>query len=134
MRSVIQSIDELIENRELRWSREGTTVTVELWRQGRRQAVECSRRDALYIFDSVVVDAAFVTKNQKAWRALASITWQRNAMKDLVTFAFDGRDRLVGRMEQPVATLDPEELKLYIQVLAEECDRFEYVLTGKDQH
>jgi hypothetical protein len=53
-------------------------------------------------------------------------------MKDLITFAFDDRDNLVGVIEQPVLTLDYEELKLYIETLARECDRFEYILTGDD--
>jgi len=35
---------------------------------------------------------------------------------------------------QPVATLDHQELKLYIDTVAKECDRFEYILTGSDSH
>ena len=42
-------------------------------------------------------------------------------------------NRLLGRIEQPVATLDHEELELYVEILAKECDRFEYVLTGGDE-
>lgn len=56
-----------------------------------------------------------------------------NAFNELVTFAFDENDKLIGLVEQPVATLDDGELALYIETVAEECDRFdrfEYVLTG----
>ena len=30
------------------------------------------------------------------------------------------------------ATLDREELQMYVETLAKECDRFEYALTGED--
>jgi hypothetical protein len=51
----------------------------------------------------------------------------------LVAFGFDKRDRLVGIVEQPIATMAPEELRFYVEMLAKECDRFEYVLTGEDE-
>lgn len=57
---------------------------------------------------------------------------EKNDMKDLVSFAFDDKNNLVGVIEQPVLTTDYEELKLYIETLARECDRFEYILTGDD--
>ena len=57
---------------------------------------------------------------------------EKNDMKDLVSFAFDDKNNLVGIIKQPALTLDHDELKLYIEALARECDRFEYILTGKD--
>ena len=50
--------------------------------------------------------------------------WRRNAMKELVTFAFDEDNRLIGLVEVPAGTLQYEELRVYIEVLAKECDRF----------
>ena len=76
--------------------------------------------------------ASDVTRNKDHWRRIAYRTWRRNASKPLVTFAFDDDDRLIGQIEVPAATLDHEELDLYIETLARECDRFEYVLTGAD--
>jgi hypothetical protein len=35
-------------------------------------------------------------------------------------------------IRQPIDTTDDEELVLYINTLAAECDRFEYVVTGED--
>ena len=81
---------------------------------------------------STVVGRDFVTADDDAWRALAYRAWRKNALKDLVTFAFDSDDQLIGLIEQPVTTLDHEELQLYVETLAKECDRFEYVLTGRD--
>ena len=63
----------------------------------------------------------------------ASRAWRRNAMKELVTFAFDEDDRLIGVVEVPAGTLQDEELRVYIEVLAKECDRFEYALKGWDR-
>ena len=57
---------------------------------------------------------------------------EKNDMKDLVSFAFDDKNNLVGIIKQPALTLDHDELKLYIETFARECDRFEYILTGED--
>lgn len=48
-------------------------------------------------------------------------------------FAFDDQDRLIGLIEVPAATLDHEELEVYVETLAKECDRFEYALRGWDR-
>ena len=55
------------------------------------------------------------------------------AMKELGTFAFDEDDRLIGVVEVPSGTLQDEELRVYIEALAKECDRFEYALKGWDR-
>ena len=67
------------------------------------------------------------------WRKLAYRVWRKNSLKDLITFSFDTQHRLIGRIEQPASTLDENELVLYIHTVAEECDRFEYNLTGEDR-
>jgi hypothetical protein len=36
-------------------------------------------------------------------------------------------------IRHPAEHLDPEELELYITALTRECDRFEYLLAGKDK-
>ena len=37
------------------------------------------------------------------------------------------------RVEVPAGTLQDEELRVYIEALAKECDRFEYALRGWDR-
>ena len=74
-----------------------------------------------------------VTKNVKNWNELALVAWQRNSDHELVNFTFDKKDRLVGLIRHPAEHLDPEELEHYINTLANECDRFEYLLAGKDK-
>lgn len=79
-----------------------------------------------------MLPASEVTRDHARWRRIAYRAWRRNASKALVTFAFDDNDRLIGLIEVPTATLDHEELDLYIETVAKECDRFEYALTGED--
>ena len=82
---------------------------------------------------SVVLGSAEVTSSDSRWSELARRAWLRNAASNLVTFTFDDEDRLIGHVRHLAAHLDVEELELYITVLAAECDRFEYVLTGADE-
>ena len=126
MEALLKRVDRLIKREKLPWIRHGSTITVDLSQSGRSQQVRLERRDDLYVFRSVVVGSDFVTRTDTSWRELAHRVWRKNALKEFVTFAFDEMDRLIGFIEQPVVTLDQEELKLYIEVLARECDRLEY--------
>ena len=98
----------------------------------RRQRVTIGIEGDQVALASVVLDRDAVTRSTTYWRELAVQAWERNRLTDLVLFGFDGDDNLVGRVNHPRATLDAPELRLYLQTLLEECDRFEYVLTGED--
>ena len=132
MRALLQRIDDLSKMPGLRWEREGATLRVALYKGARHHSVLLSRDKERYIFRAVVLSNSEVTRNKHQRRRVAHRAWRRNASKALVTFGFDNDDRLVGQIEAPVATLDQDELVLYIETLARECDRFEYVLTGQD--
>jgi len=84
-----------------------------------------------YLFVCVVMGSTAARKNNLRRNDLALMAWQRNADHELVTFAFDKHDRLVGLIRHPAEHLDPEELELYITTLTRECDRFEYLIAGK---
>lgn len=58
--------------------------------------------------------------------------WEHNRRDSLVGFRFDHRERLVGECLVPIAGLTPDELALCVRAVAAECDRYEYLLTGKD--
>ena len=70
-------------------------------------------------------------------------TWQRwsdasrtclaNSECDIVSFQFDSRDRLIGCITHPIEYLDFKEFENFVEVLAAESDRFEFLLTGKDR-
>lgn len=130
---VLAMAEKLIDKEELEWQRTGGKLDVKIGRTGRWQRVTVSRRDGICVLQSVVVPATFVTRNHAHWRRLAYRAWRKNAAKELVAFGFDEKDQLVGVIEQPVATMAVEELRFYVEMLARECDRFEYVLTGEDE-
>ena len=132
MKDLLERVDQAIECEDLRWERHDRTIEVELWRSGHRQTVHLDRVGDRYVLWSTVVGASYVTKSAKRWRDLAYRAWRKNALKELVAFSFDKRDQLIGVIEQPVATLDDEELVFYISTLAQHCDRFRYILTGRD--
>ena len=133
MRELEAKIDHLIAKKRLPWERRGGVVIVLLYPGARKQHVKFARRGDMYIFSSVVTDAEVVARSQRRKREMARSIWRKNALSEIVTFAFDREDRLVGVIEQPAATLDHEEVRIYIETLARECDRFEYALTGQDQ-
>ncbi len=115
------------------WTVHGRSVEVRLAKRGRKQSVYFEREGKYYLFKSVVLGAAAVTKTTKRWNHLALLSWLYNAEHELVTFAFDKRDRLIGLIRHPAKWLDPEELDLYVSTLARDCDRFEYLLRGYDK-
>jgi hypothetical protein len=65
-------------------------------------------------------------------RDLTYRSWRWNASKEIVDFSVDAKGRLVGVVQQPVKSAHDEELQLYVEALARECDHAEYVLTGRD--
>jgi hypothetical protein len=108
-------------------------VDVKLRRRKRHQRVYIRRKGKYYTFTSVVMGSVAVTKSTKTWNELTLMAWDRNANHEIVSFAFDKTDRLVGVIRHPAEHLDPRELELYITVLTFECDRFEYLISGKDR-
>ena len=132
MDRLLKMARELARTRE-HWTLADHAIDVQLGRGSRHQRVRLSRVVDYYVITSVVLGTEFVTQSNRRWNELAMIAWQRNAEHELVTFAFDGRDRLVGQIRHPAEHLDTEELELYIDTLARECDRFEYILRGDDR-
>lgn len=131
MRELVKRLDKLIESYKLPWQRKGYAVDVALNRGARGQKVKLSIQDGNYMFSSVVLrHESMANKNERI--ELAYRVLRRNALKELVGFTFDEDKNLVGFITQPAEYLDDEELLLYLTTVAQECDRFEYKLTGKD--
>ena len=133
MERLIERVDEVIARGAVRWVRQGPAIEVELWQRAARQRVLLAKLDDHYRFWSVAAPAALVTRSDPAWRDLAYRVWRKNDVKEVVGFCFDRKDRLLGVIEQPVETVDHEEIEFYVDLLARECDRFKYKLSGKDQ-
>jgi len=132
--SLRSQLKKLIREKRYNWVVEGDDVVVATSAGSRRQRVRISRVGGHYAFATVILGAALVKRSKKRWRELAIHAWTRNAETDLVNFTFDRSDRLIGEIRHPADHLDPEELELYVKLLAAESDRFEYVLTGDDRH
>ncbi len=119
--------------RDESWRRDGPALIVPVGNFGRAQRVRmrCSGDDVL--LSTTILGGKDVTRSSKGWRELSLLAWKRNAECDFVSFQFDRRNRLVGRIAHPSRFLDYEEFETYVETLAIEPDRFEYLLTGRDR-
>ena len=129
MQTLHRWIDDLVAREGVPWQRDGNRVTISFTRNGRSQVVHLARRDDRYRLYSVVARADDVNEDR---RLLAFRIWRRNGLKPVVLFMLDGRDRVIGLIDQPVSSMQVRELRFCLETLAMECDRFEYILTGGD--
>lgn len=117
---------------ELRINLEGDGRRLEvMFPNGRRQRIAIGRQGERYVLTSLVLKSRQVEEIGR--REVLTRLWQRNRETNVVAFSLDKRGQLVGWVEQLVETIDPEEQTLYLELLARECDQFEYVLTGQDR-
>jgi len=133
MREIRNMMKKLASRHRKDWEISGDSVNVLFGDTNRHQRVKVVLKEDMCVMTSEVLGSGTVTAKIKKWDDLARMVWTRNAEHELVTFAFDKQDRLVGQIRHPAQHLDPEELELYITTLARECDRFEYQLGGVDR-
>jgi hypothetical protein len=96
---------------------------------GRSQRVSIAEDDGAYVLSSFVARRETVAGISD----LALRVWERNRAVALVGFRIDQRERLVGEAWLPKVGLTAEEFQLYVRTVAAECDRLEYILTGRDK-
>ena len=99
---------------------------------GRKQQIYVKRKRACYTLTSNVLQRAKVDDLGRS-NILRTI-WTRNHSSKLVGFRLDKSGKLVGYIEHRAESLDPSDLAYCIEVLARECDRLEFVLSGEDVH
>ena len=114
------------------WGISSKQLVVPVGRNGRIHKIRFRMENEQLQLLTVVLDAAAVTRSDQGWRDIAVLAWKRNSESDVVSFQFDSRDRLIGCVTHPIEHLDFEEFENFIEVLAAESDRFEFLLTGKD--
>ena len=113
---------------------EGPEIVVRMTTYRRQQRIWVSREGSQYVLSTRVLGASAMRRNPDYRRRVALRAWARNAKTELVAFTFDRAGRLVGEIRHPADHLDTAELAIYLRILATEGDRFEYVLTGRDEH
>lgn len=95
---------------------------------GRQHRVTVEDQGGLYQLTAFVVKQSIVA-------SLPDVpvqAWLRNRATTLVGFRIDRQHRLVAEVWVPKAGLTADEFHLYLHKIAEEADRFEFVLTGRD--
>lgn len=127
-----EQLDKIIVKEKLPWKRKGRSVTIRIRDSERKHIVRVEVNEGRCRLSSIVLRAAEVPSRVALKRDLIYRAWRKNALKELVSFTFDGYGNLIGVIESLMDTLDDEELVMYIDALATEADRFEYKLTGQD--
>ena len=98
---------------------------------GRKQKIKLSQKGRYYRLTSVILKRVEVARlRERKKDQLLPLLWLRNRETNLVAFTLDKDDRLVGTIEQPYDTADVEEVMYYLEKLAWECDRLEYLFRG----
>lgn len=112
---------------EVEWGPRHLTVSFD---SGRTQKIKYRREGDNYVFVSSVARPKAV--GDIKLKHLAQRILARNRATEVVTFGLSPRGGIDAWINHRADTLEPEELKFYLKVLAREADRFEFLLTGKD--
>ena len=115
------------------WSMLGKQLVVPVGQNGRVHKIRFRMENDQLQLLTVVLGAAAVTQSDQRWRDIALLAWKRNSETDIVSFQFDSSDRLIGGVTHPAEFLGFEEFENFVEFLAAESDRFEFLLTGKDR-
>ena len=97
---------------------------------GRKQGIQYQLEGDHYLLTSQVATPGSL--RNISWEDLSREILLRNRVTSVVAFGFGKRDTVEAWIRQRASTLQSEELKFYVALLAREADRFEYLLTGKD--
>jgi len=98
---------------------------------GRKQHVMVSHQGEHYLLISVILKRGHVEKIGRS--TILPFIWQRNRETNLVAFSLDKQGRLIGSIEQLTKTADVNELHMYLEHLAQECDQLQYLLSGPER-
>ena len=134
MRELRAMFDRLRSEKGIEWEMKEADIVVRMTNNRRQQRIRVSREGSQYVFSTPVLRASATRCNPDYRCRVARRAWARNAKTELVAFTFDRAGRLVGEIRHPADHLDATELAIYLRILATEGDRFEYLLTGRDEH
>jgi hypothetical protein len=107
---------------------EGDDVVVTIG-SGRERRVQVRETDSAFELRAVVARAAAVQNVDD----LATRLWRHNSDAQLAGFRQDARGRVCATGWLPKVGLTGDELQLMLRKLTTECDRLEFLLTGRNQ-
>ena len=133
MEALFDQIDQLINQKQLCWKRNGNCIFIESDRSERKQRIHLKQKHNTYVMSSVVAKVTDVIDTRKGGRKdLLLRIWRRNALKPIITLRIDKRDRVIGTVSCPVESTYKDEIEFYLMTLARDCYQFEYILSGLD--
>jgi hypothetical protein len=97
--------------------------------KGSRDPLEVNKQANELVLSAFVVKQSVVS----ALPELPLDIWKRNRSTSLVGFRIDKKNRLIAECRIPTYGLTREEFQFCIRIIAVEADRFEFLLTGRDQ-
>lgn len=59
--------------------------------------------------------------------------WHRNRLSEFVGFSIDRYGRMIGEAWVPPGDITVDEWQFHVANLARACDRYEFLLTGRDE-
>lgn len=108
---------------------DGNTIEVRFG-DGRRQMVSIDEHpDGSIRLWSIVARPAAL----RELRTPRLDAWHRNRLSEFVGFSLDRRGRMIGEAWVPLGQITANEWGFYVASLARACDRYEYLLTGRDE-
>ncbi len=125
-------VDGMVGPEGLSWIVDGAVVEVPMARTARKHRIDLCEADGLYVLRTQASGSSAFAHSKKEARRLSYRSWHWIALSELVDFLVKERGRLIGTIEQPKGSADDLELRMYVEALARECDRAEYVVTGRD--
>ena len=105
------------------------TVVVVTFENERHQRVSIQEEDDAYLLQGIVARRQVVSSIED----LALEVWEKNRHTSRVGFRIDQKKRLLGEAWVPKAGLTGAEFVFSLRRVASECDRYEYILVGKDR-
>lgn len=130
---VKQCLTELGSQTDLEWVPISDGVLVKLARLPYARSVKVLltiEKDQLFIKTMIIEAKAFRQLFPRKERLfnMASFIWQTNTRNELVAIGLSEEGNLIAGIYQPIDTLDPEELRAYVNSVASYADRLAQVL------
>ena len=128
MNQLLNMIDELLDSGQLSGKRHKDVVKVILERTDTSQTIRLTESEDTFQLSTTVAEVPIRKKKDD----LLFRIWRRNAINPVVTLSLSNTGQVVGEVICPKDSTQASELKFYIETLARDCDRFEYILSGAD--